>query len=121
MKTCKIFAAASLAALAIAGVPVRAQINTSSTIVVKSSTKTHTPKGNWMNAEVIRADSNSLVVREAQNGMLVHTFTYATQLQPRMEKIAEAGGYQYGDKVKVLYLPGQTVALKVHGKPSKAL
>lgn len=74
-----------------------------------------------MKAEVIHADSNSMVVREQQNGMMIHTFTYTPELQARMQKIGDSGGYQYGDQIKVLYQPGQTVALKVHGKPSKSL
>jgi hypothetical protein len=37
-----------------------------------------------------------------------------------MQKIADRGGYQYGDKVSILHDPGKTVALKVHGKPSKS-
>jgi hypothetical protein len=121
MKTYRIFATATFAAAMAASVlPVHAQTSTSSTIVVKSSTSTK-PRGNWMKAEVIHADSNSMVVREEANGMIIHTFTYTPELQARMQKIGDNGGYQYGDKVKVLYQPGQTVALKVHGKPSKSL
>jgi hypothetical protein len=124
MKTSRIFAVASLAAaLAVSVAPLRAQTNTSSPIVVKSSTsaKQHTAKGNWMKAEVIHADSNSMVVREQQNGMMIHTFTYTPELQARMQKIGDNGGYQYGDKIEVLYQTGQTIALKIHGKPSKSL
>ena len=38
-----------------------------------------------------------------------------------MQKLMDQGGYQYGDKVRILYQQGQTVALRVRGKPSKAL
>jgi hypothetical protein len=121
MMNFRIFAATGLAAsMAVSVVPVRAQTNTSSPIVVKSS-KPHAAKPNWMEAEVIHADLNSMVVREQQNGMMIHTFTYTPEVQAHMQKIADAGGYQYGDKIKVLYQTGQTVALKVHGKPSKSL
>jgi hypothetical protein len=37
-----------------------------------------------------------------------------------METLEGKGGYQYGDQVKILYQPGQAVALEIHGKPSKA-
>ena len=35
-----------------------------------------------------------------------------------MQQIVDSGGYQYGDKVKIQYVRGQTVALKIRGKPS---
>ncbi len=38
-----------------------------------------------------------------------------------MQKIFDAGGYQYGDKVAILYKPGSTVALRIAGKPSKPI
>ena len=34
--------------------------------------------------------------------------------------ISDNGGYKYGDKVKIRYQQGQTVALKIHGRPSKS-
>jgi len=74
-----------------------------------------------MHAEVIHVDSNSMVVREQANGMMIHTFTYTPELQTQIQRILNQGGYQYGDKIKILYQQGQTVALKVRGKPSKAL
>lgn len=76
-------------------------------------------KSVWLKAEVIHADRNSMVVREQGNDLAIHTFTYSPDLKTRMEAIADSGGYQTGDKVKILYKQGQTVALKIHGKPSK--
>jgi hypothetical protein len=38
-----------------------------------------------------------------------------------MQAILDHGGFQYGDKVGILYMPGQTVALRIAGKPSKPL
>jgi hypothetical protein len=38
-----------------------------------------------------------------------------------MQKIIDKGGYQYGDKVTVLYDPSSQKAVQVKGKPSKAL
>jgi len=35
-----------------------------------------------------------------------------------MQRIFNAGGYQYGDKVTVWYRSGTDVALKIKGKPS---
>lgn len=73
-----------------------------------------------MKVEVIRADSNSMVVREQANQRMIHTFTYTPALQAQMQKIVDAGGaYQYGDKIKILCQQGQTVALRIAGTPSK--
>jgi hypothetical protein len=92
-------------------------------IVVRVLTPKKAPStgsGTWMKAEILHADSNSMVVAEQGNQRVIHTFTYASQVQARMQKIISNGGYQYGDKIKIKYLPGSTVALKIHGKPSKA-
>jgi hypothetical protein len=123
MKNFSLFSAAkltvALALVFLAGVPANAQLNTP--VVIKSPTlKVATPKGNWLKGEVIRADANTIVVREQDNGMMIHTFTYTPDVQTQMQKLLDQGGYQYGDKVKILYQQGQTVALKVRGKPSKA-
>ena len=75
----------------------------------------------WLKAEIVRADARSMVVRERGNELSIHTFSYAERIQGSMQQIADAGGYQYGDHVKILYQPGKLVALKVHGKPSKPL
>ena len=80
------------------------------------------PEGSeWMKAEVVHADSVTLVVRERDNGMAIHTFNFSTKLQPKMQAVLDKGGFQYGDKVSILFMPGQTVALRLHGKPSKPL
>jgi hypothetical protein len=67
---------------------------------------------------VVHADANTMVVREQGNELALHTFTYAENLQGPMRQISEAGGYQNGDKVKILYKQGQTVALRIKGRPS---
>jgi hypothetical protein len=38
-----------------------------------------------------------------------------------MQQIVDKGGYQYGDKVTVLYDPTSQKALSVKGKPSKPI
>ena len=92
--------------------------NMSAPIVVKSSTAPVKP--GWLKVEVIHADSNSMVVREQANSMMVHTFIYSPALQAAIQKIVDAGGgYQYGDKIKILCQHGQTVALRIDGKPSQ--
>ncbi len=117
MKSYRIFAAAALAAMAVAAAPARAQLSTSTPIVVKQDR----PKPVWLKAEVVHADAHSMIVREQANSLAVHTFTYSPKIQGAMQQLTDQGGYQYGDKVKIFYQPGDTVALKVAGKPSKPL
>ena len=123
MKISKILAAASFAtAAAFTALPVPGQ-GISAPLVVRTNPagSQNAAKGSWMHAEVIHVDSNSMVVREQANGMMIHTFTYTPELQTQIQRILNQGGYQYGDKIKILYQQGQTLALKVRGKPSKAL
>ena len=90
--------------------------------VVDTITRQKTPEGSsWLKAEVIHADSQTIIVRERQNGMMIHTFNFSPDLKDKMQAILDNGGFQYGDKVSVLFMPGQTVALRIHGKPSKPL
>jgi len=127
MKNCKTFAMIAVAAAAACAmvVPAGAQTERTAPIVVRSADSSsakaqNTAKGNWMKGEVIHADANEIVVREAQNERMIHTFTYTPALQTRMQRISDNGGYKYGDKVKIRYQTGQTVALKIHGRPSKS-
>jgi len=132
MKSPKIFAcpglipACLLAALAIFSGPARAQVSPTviAPVVVKvlnSGSGKSAQQGNWLKAEVVHIDINSIVVREQANGMMIHTFSYSVELRNAMQKFLDSGGYQYGDKVKILYQPGKNVALRVLGKPSKPL
>jgi len=97
-----------------------AQISERAPIVVRQSPAKPT-KSVWLKAEVIHADRNSIIVRERGDLVAIHTFTYSTQLKTKMETFADQGGFHVGDKVEILYQPGQSVALKLHGKPSKSL
>ncbi len=117
MKSCKYIAAFFAAAIALAVVaPVmRAQdINTAAPIVVKQKPG----KAIWMKATVVHADAVSLIVREQGNEMAIHTFNYSDQAKAKMQDIIAAGGYQNGDHIKVLWLPGTETAIKFKGRPS---
>ncbi len=116
------------AGLAISGGPARAQVVESVvaapivTKVISTITPKGTPKGtSWLKAEVIYAGANAIVVREQANELMIHSFTFGPELKDKMQAVLDKGGYQYGDKVNILYQPGQTVALRIHGKPSKPL
>jgi hypothetical protein len=103
--------------------PSGARISPVITRVVDTVTFRHPiPEGSeWLKAEVIHADAVTLIVRERANGYAVHTFNFSTELQPKMQAMLDKGGFQYGDKVSILFMQGQTVALRIHGKPSKSL
>lgn len=116
------------AGLAISAGPARAQVAETVvaapiiTKVVSTIAPKGTPKGtSWLKAEVIYASANSIVVREQANGLMIHSFTFGPEIKDKMQTVLDKGGYQYGDKVNILYQPGQTVALRIHGKPSKPL
>jgi len=118
MKRFSIFAiACAIGVLALAAAPARAQIDTSAPIVVKQTP----PRAVWMRAQVIHADSNSIVVSELGNERMIHTFTYTPEVHDKMQAIIDQGGYQNGDKVKIRFMPGETVALAIRGKPSPPL
>jgi hypothetical protein len=125
---CTIIGFVFAVAIATCAVPAHSQVEAAAAaasvvapiIVHKLNPPKKADSGNWMQAEIIHADANSMVVSEQGNERVIHTFTYADTLKDRMQKIVDKGGYQYGDKVKIQYTPGQTVALKIHGKPSKA-
>jgi hypothetical protein len=121
MKSYKIAAGlrALSAALALSCAPAPAQ-TVSAPVMVKQVNPAQKPntKGEWITGQVIRADANSIVVFEPGNERMIHTFTISPNLRDKMQAIVDRGGYQYGDKVKILHAPGQTIALKIRGKPS---
>jgi hypothetical protein len=125
MKNCKFIFVALFCA---AAVPARAQVVTEPART-PISTETNTPivvkqkpaKAVWLKAEVVHADRHSLIVRELDNGMAVHTFTFSERAKDKMEEVQDAGGYQTGDHVKVLWIPGSGEALRIKGRPSKPI
>jgi hypothetical protein len=122
MKNYKILAAVMLCTgvAALAPLPVRAQITgdaSAAPVVVKQSPV----KARWLKAEVIHADRNTIMVRETDNGMKIHTFTYADKARDKMSRILDAGGYQTGDHVRIRWIPGTAEALDIKGRPSPAI
>ncbi len=121
MKSYKIAAGltALCGALAISGMPARAQAVSAPVIVRQQSAAPNSnAKGEWIKGQVLRADAYSIAVFEPGNERVIHTFTISPNLKDKMQSIVDHGGYQYGDRVKILHAPGQTVALKIRGKPS---
>jgi hypothetical protein len=130
MKNFKFIAVAlfsAAAALAVAAPPACAQLTEPARTPI--STATNTPvvvkqkpaKAVWLKAEVVHADRHTLIVRELDNGMAIHTFTFSENAKNKMEEVQDEGGYQTGDHVKVLWIPGSGEALRIKGRPSKPI
>ncbi len=70
---------------------------------------------------VMNANIAQITVRAKGNDLGLRTFPLSDAAAAKMQQIVDKGGYQYGDKVTVLYDPASQKALKVKGKPSKAI
>ena len=60
-----------------------------------------------------------ITVRAKGNDMSILTFTLSEQAATKMQQTIDKGGFQWGDKVTVLYDPNSLKAVKVKGKPSR--
>lgn len=81
----------------------------------------HAPKPAKTQYEVLYMMTTAIQVRSLTNGLEIHTFAYSDQIRESMLNLLNQGGYQYGDKVQIEYMPGTEVALKIKGRPSKPL
>jgi len=70
---------------------------------------------------VMNANIAQITVRAKGNDMAIQTFALSPQASAKMQAIVDKGGYQYGDKITVLYDGSNMQAIKLKGKPSKAL
>ena len=107
------------AALAVVAVPVRAQIDISKPIAIK--TIKAKPKLEKFQGEVLHSNPVTMTVRSRENERVIRTFTYSPKVKEQIQQILDQGGYQYGDKVEIQYEAGSDVALRIKGKPSKPL
>jgi hypothetical protein len=117
----------AVATLAVAAPPARAQVIEPARTPI--STDVNTPvvvkqkpaKAVWLKAEVIHSDRQTLIVRELTNGMEIHTFTFSAKAKDKIERVQDEGGYQNGDHVRILWIPGSGEALNIKGRPSKPI
>ncbi len=135
MKVLAKFAAVSLPALAMAGMfsaPVRAQVpvpevvkpiivDTAVPIIVNALKPKTTPGVGKFEGYVMHSNIAQITVRAKGNDMSLQTFSLSERASAEMQTIVDKGGYQYGDKVTVYYDQTSLKALKVKGKPSKAI
>ena len=123
-----------LPALAMAGLfsaPVRAQspatvvpivVDTALPIIVSAvKPKSKTVGLGKFEGYVMHANVAQITVRAKGNDMSLETFALSQVAATKMQTIVDKGGYQYGDRVTVYYDPTTKQALKVKGKPSKAI
>jgi hypothetical protein len=70
---------------------------------------------------VMHANGVEITVRAKGDDMSIRTFSLSQAAGEKMRQTIDKGGFQYGDKVTVLYDPSSLKAVKVKGKPSPAL
>jgi hypothetical protein len=135
MKFMKLIAAPGIAAFLLAAglpsparaqgpVPVVAPIIVDTAVPIIISAVKPTPKPNGLvkfDGFVMHANIAQITVRAKGNDLAVRTFPLSQAAAAKMQQIIDKGGYQYGDKVTVLYDPASERAIKIKGKPSKAL
>ena len=132
MKRLSPMARVGLPAVVLAGLwcsPARAQgpevvapivVDTAVPIIVKAVT----PKATGLvkfEGFVMHANNAQITVRAKGSDMSIQTFTLSRAASGKMQQIVDKGGYQYGDKVTVLYDPRTLQAVKVKGKPSRPI
>jgi hypothetical protein len=69
---------------------------------------------------VMNANTVQITVRAKGNDLTIQTFTLSQEAAAKMQQTIDKGGFQYGDKVSVLYDPSSLKAVKVKGKPSRS-
>jgi hypothetical protein len=134
MKSSKLIAAPGIAFLFLAlgfsaparaqgPVPVVAPIVVDTAVPIIVSAVKPKPKAGVAKFEgfVMHANIVQITVRAKGNDLAIRTFALSEPASAKMQQIVDKGGYQYGDKVTVLYDSTSLKALKVKGKPSKAI
>jgi len=96
-------------------------IETAVPIVVGTLKPNKGPQPPKFEGTVINATVAQITVRAKGNDMAVQTFPLTPDASAKMLQIIDKGGYQYGDRVTVFFDPDSKKALKVKGKPSKAI
>jgi len=88
-------------------------------IIVKALTPKPSGLGKF-EGFVMTANNTQITLRAKGNDMSVQTFALSEQAAAKMQQTIDKGGYQWGDKVTVLYDPASLKAVKIKGKPSRA-
>jgi hypothetical protein len=119
LKTCLELRALVLAAALLAAAMAGAQVRVGGTIRAKPLAPA-SEKPATFDGTVVHADAASIVVRSRANPRMIRTFSYSPEVRARIEQMLERGeDYQFGERVRIRYRPGQNVALGIRGKASK--
>ena len=133
MKLIQKFAWLSLPALMLAGVScttasaqtpaeVIPVVDTAVPIVVNAVKPKPLPNGvAKFDGTVMNATSVQITVKAKGDDMAIRTFALSPAASAKMQETIAKGGYQYGDKVSVIYNQSSLQALKIKGKASKSL
>ena len=68
---------------------------------------------------VQNANIAQITLRAKNNETNIQTFSLSQAMSEKMQKIVDKGGFQYGDKVTIMYDPTSMKAMKFKGKASK--
>jgi hypothetical protein len=113
---------AAAAASAQVPAPIAVPIAEEAIPIIINTVKPHKgPQPPKFEGTVLNATVAQITVRAKGNDMGIQTFSLTPEASAKMLQIIDKGGYQYGDKVTVFYDPDTKKALKVKGKPSKAI
>ena len=125
------FAGSTVAAVLLAGLlssPAHAQVPVIAPIVADTAVpiivNAVKPKPTGLakfEGTVLHANIAQITVRAKGNDLAIRTFALSETATTKMQQIVDKGGYQYGDKVTVLYDPTSLKAMKIKGKPSRPL
>jgi hypothetical protein len=115
-----VFAAAAASAQVPASVAVPV-VETAVPIIVNTIKPNKGPQPPKFEGTVLNATVAQITVRAKGNDMAIQTFSLSPEASAKMLQIIDKGGYKYGDKVTVFFDPETKKALKVKGKPSKAI
>ena len=122
MLRCALAAAFVAFAAAVANAQVPIPVAEAAVPIIIETIKPHKgPQPPKFEGTVINATIAQITVRAKGNDMAIQTFPLTPEASAKMLQIIDKGGYQYGDKVTVLFDPDTKKAFKVKGKPSKAI
>jgi hypothetical protein len=68
---------------------------------------------------VINSNIAQVTVHALGDDQTIRTFALSPDASAKMQTIVDKGGYQWGDKVTIIYDPSSLKAIKVKGKPSR--
>jgi type IV pilus biogenesis protein CpaD/CtpE len=97
-------------------------VDTAAPIVVNTIKPKPLPAGvTRFDGFVVHANTAQITVRARNNEVDLQTFSLSPVASAKMQATIDKGGYQYGDRVTVIYNTANQIALQIKGKPSRPL